>query len=100
MLKAIHRNFIQAVRAGRGDRLKGTDETLFNGDVWVGQEAVDLGLIDGIATPAQVLKQEFGVSDVRDYTPVTPLMDRLRRSFSAALEDLSPALSYRPALTW
>lgn len=100
MLKAIHRNFIQAVRAGRGDRLKGTDETLFNGDVWVGQEAVELGLIDGIATPAQVLEQEFGVSEVRDYTPVTPLMDRLRRSFSAALEDLSPALSHSPALTW
>ena len=98
MLQAIHRNFIAAVRSGRGDRLKGSDKELFNGDVWVGEEAAELGLIDGIASPQQALKDEFGVIRVRDYTPVTPVIERLRRSFSAALEDLTPTTG--PSLVW
>ncbi|RMD59547.1 S49 family peptidase [Candidatus Parcubacteria bacterium] len=99
MLEAIHKNFIAAVRQGRGNRLKGTDQELFNGDVWVGQEAVSLGLADGIATPEQTIRQEFGVENFRDYTPATPLVERLRRSFSAAVTSLIPGTT-GPSLVW
>ena len=34
----------------RGDKLKGEDKVLFNGEFWTGQPALDLGLIDGIDT--------------------------------------------------
>lgn len=44
----IHQAFIAHVKTRRGSRLK-PDADLFNADVWVGQQAVDLGLADGIA---------------------------------------------------
>lgn len=43
----IHQAFIAHVKARRGARL--ADQDLFNADVWVGQQAVDLGLADGVA---------------------------------------------------
>ncbi len=43
----IHQAFIAHVKARRGARL--ADADLFNADIWAGQQAVDLGLADGIA---------------------------------------------------
>lgn len=55
----IHAAFIAHVQARRGARLTtGTD--LFNADVWVGQQAVDLGLADGIAHLEPKMKELFG----------------------------------------
>src|SRR3569832_166991 len=45
MLNQIHKQFIDAVKAGRGKRLKETPE-LFSGLFWTGQQAIDLGLAD------------------------------------------------------
>jgi len=45
----VHESFKTMVRSRRGQRLKGDEATLFNGDFWVGQSAYELGLIDGIA---------------------------------------------------
>lgn len=59
-LKFIHEQFIKVVKQGRGDRLKGSDDTLFNADVWFGAESKDLGLIDEIGFFDQMLKAEFG----------------------------------------
>ena len=44
----IHAAFIDHVKARRGGRLDLTAD-LFNADVWVGQQAVQVGLADGIA---------------------------------------------------
>ena len=49
LLDDIHGQFIAAVRAGRGDRLKETPE-LFSGLVWNGRRAVDLGLADAFGS--------------------------------------------------
>jgi serine protease SohB len=54
----IHQAFIAYVKARRGARL--ADQDLFNADVWVGQEAVDLGLADGVAHPVPKLKDLYG----------------------------------------
>lgn len=47
----IHQAFIAHVKARRGARLASSESgaDLFNADIWVGQQAVDLGLADGIA---------------------------------------------------
>lgn len=58
--KGIHDNFIAHVRASRGDRLKGDDETLFSGDIWLADEARALGLIDGIGHLVPTMKAKFG----------------------------------------
>ena len=73
ILDPIHRNFIAHVQARRGQRLAtGTD--LFQGDVWVGQGAVDLGLADGIGHMVPRLKALYG-----DKVRLMPL--GVRRSF-------------------
>ncbi|RME48612.1 MAG: S49 family peptidase [Chloroflexi bacterium] len=81
-LKKLHANFIAAVRKGRGKRLKGDDKELFSGDFWTAEDALKLGLIDGIDTPDGVLQKVFGVTEVREYAPQPGLLKRL---ISAAL---------------
>ncbi len=56
--KVIHQNFKDQVTSRRGDKL--SDENLFNGDIWVGQEAVENGLVDGIAHVVPKMKELFG----------------------------------------
>ena len=57
----IHQIFIDMVRERRGSKLVENDETdLMNGDVWIGQKAVDLGLVDGIGDIRSTLRSKFG----------------------------------------
>jgi signal peptide peptidase SppA len=59
--REVHRMFVDLVRASRGGRLKeaGTPD-LFTGAVWVGAEAVDLGLVDGLGDLRSILRQRYG----------------------------------------
>jgi len=59
ILEPMHRNFIAHVTARRGARLS-TDTDLFQGDVWIGAQAVDLGLADGVAHAVPKLKALYG----------------------------------------
>ena len=60
--KKIHDNFIAHVQARRGTKL--TSDKLFTGEVWIGKDAVDNGLVDGIAHLNTKMKAMFG-EDVR-----------------------------------
>ncbi|MBN2905361.1 MAG: S49 family peptidase [Rhodobacteraceae bacterium] len=55
----IHEAFKDHVRARRGDRLR-ADADLFTGDVWVGAQAVEMGLADGVGHLIPLMKQRFG----------------------------------------
>ncbi len=54
----IHQSFIAQVKTRRAGRL--ADEDLFTGDVWVGRQAVEKGLADGIAHLVPKLKELYG----------------------------------------
>ncbi|MEO6300263.1 MAG: S49 family peptidase [Paracoccaceae bacterium] len=54
----IHNAFIAHVKASRGARL--ADADLFNADIWVGQQAIDVGLADGLAHLVPKLKDLYG----------------------------------------
>lgn len=56
----IHASFKELVRARRGQKLRADDAELFNGDIWTGRRAVELGLIDGLGELRGVLRQRFG----------------------------------------
>lgn len=60
--KKIHDNFITHVQSSRGSKL--TSDKLFTGEVWIGKDAVDNGLVDGIAHLDTKMKEMFG-KDVR-----------------------------------
>jgi signal peptide peptidase SppA len=55
----LHAAFIDHVKARRGTRLK-PDADLFNADIWVGQGAVDVGLVDGVAHLVPKLQALYG----------------------------------------
>lgn len=55
----IHQAFIDHVRRSRGIRLDDSAD-LFNADIWVGQQSVDLGLTDGVAHLTPRLRQLYG----------------------------------------
>lgn len=55
----IHENFIAQVKSRRGAKLpEGAD--LFTGDIWLGRQAVEVGLIDGLGHLVPVMKARFG----------------------------------------
>jgi serine protease SohB len=56
--RVIHTNFIDHVKARRGVRL--ADKNLFTGEIWVGQQAVDVGLVDGIGHLVPMMQDRFG----------------------------------------
>jgi len=58
--RKIHEVFVDLVRSRRGERLNDSYEDLFSGAFWVGAEALDLGLIDGLGDVRSVLRQRFG----------------------------------------
>ena len=60
ILDPIHAAFIAHVRARRGERLAKDQPDLFEGAFWAGQQAVALGLADGIAHPVPKLKALYG----------------------------------------
>ncbi len=57
LLDVIHQNFIEHVKSRRGAKLA---DDLFTGEIWVGQEAIDKGLIDGFGHLVPTMKALYG----------------------------------------
>ncbi len=74
MISNVHQQFIDIVKAGRGDRLA-NDETLFSGLVWSGEQALPLGLIDGLANSSTVARDKIGAENIINYTPSPDYLD-------------------------
>ncbi|MDX1592657.1 MAG: S49 family peptidase [Gammaproteobacteria bacterium] len=84
LLDAIHRQFIEAVRAGRGDRLE-DDPAIFSGLIWTGEQGVELGLVDAIASSGQVAREVIGAEKIVDFTPRRDIWQRLVDRFGTVL---------------
>lgn len=85
LLDNIHVQFVEAVRAARGDRLKADEAELFSGLIWTGDEALSLGIIDGLGSPGYVAREVIGQENIVDFTPRQDLLRRLADSFGAAV---------------
>lgn len=59
MLTEVHSQFKDIVKKGRGERLDYSNEALFSGDFWTGREALDSGMIDGLAGINEVVIDVF-----------------------------------------
>ena len=82
MLDEIHQQFIKVVKDGRGTRLKDAPD-LFSGRVWNGEQAVELGLVDGYGTVDSVARDVFKAPDVLDYTMKENFAERVAKRFGA-----------------
>jgi signal peptide peptidase SppA len=60
LFENLHQTFIDHVRARRQGKLQGEDASLMNGDVWLGPQALELGLIDGLGDLISVAQDKFG----------------------------------------
>ena len=76
--------FIGVVREGRGERLKETPDT-FSGLVWDGQQALDLGLIDGLANLDAVARDVVNAPELVDYTQREDWSTRLAQQIGASM---------------
>ena len=60
LLRETHTVFADLVRARRGDALEGDDAQLFSGEFWLGGQALELGLVDGLGDIRAVLRARYG----------------------------------------
>lgn len=82
MLEQVHQEFIERVKAGRGDRL-GDDERLFSGLIWTGVRGKELGLIDDFGSVDSVARDVIGAEKTVNYTPQRGLLERFSDSVGA-----------------
>lgn len=82
ILERTHQQFIETVRAGRGVRIKESELT-YTGLVWLGDEAVENGMIDGLADIGAVTRDIIDVKHSRVYEAEKSLMEELMGDISS-----------------
>ncbi|MCK4704373.1 MAG: S49 family peptidase [Gammaproteobacteria bacterium] len=88
MLNNIHQQFINAVKKGRGDRLKQDIEGLFSGLIWTGEQSLEIGLIDELASAGYVAREVIGEEDIVNFTITDDLLDRLAKRMGATMASI------------
>lgn len=97
MIDEIHQQFIDAVKKGRGDRLKEFDD-LFTGLIWTGQEAVEFGLIDHIGSASYVAREVIGAEDIVEYSVEEDVLERLVDRLGASTAKMLNKEAFSPKL--
>ena len=98
MLEQIHRQFIDVVKKGRGERLKETPE-MFSGLFWTGEQSVALGLADDFGSLDSVARDVVKAEKLVDYTNTQTLAERFAKRFGAAMgEGAVKALQVAPSV--
>jgi protease-4 len=84
LMSGIHQQFIDAVKQGRGVRLKETPD-MFSGLIWTGAEGIKLGLADELGSDRDVAEKIIGAKKLVSFNPEEKLLDRLTHRFGAAI---------------
>ena len=83
--REIHETFIGLVKASRGARLTGPENTVFSGEYWGAKTALGYGLIDRLGDLRAVVRERFG-KDV-----ATPLISSERGLFGRRAQGVGAA---------
>lgn len=84
ILDGIHKQFINVVKQGRGDKLKESPD-LFSGLYWNGEEGIALGLIDGLGSSSYVAREIIGAEEIVNFTPRINYLDRFAERIGASM---------------
>jgi protease-4 len=88
MLTNIHQQFIAAVKKGRGDKLKTDIDGLFSGLIWTGEQSIEIGLVDELASSGYVAREIIGEEEIVDYTVTDNILDRLAKRVGATMASI------------
>jgi protease-4 len=99
MLETVHQQFIDVVRAGRGDRLK-DDPQIFSGLVWAGQTSIELGLTDALGTVRSVARDVIQAEEIVNYTRREGLAERLAKRAGVAAGQTLARIWAMPGAGW
>ncbi|MCY1160409.1 signal peptide peptidase SppA, 36K type [compost metagenome] len=83
VLDNVHDHFINAVKQGRGNKLKSQDPAIFSGLFWTGGQAVKLGIADrtgSLNTLKRELKIDKAVNYTIEYSPFDSVLGRIGSS--------------------
>ena len=83
VLDKTHVQFIDKVKEGRGERLVVNEDT-FSGLIWNGEQALEMGLIDGLGSSGYVAREIVGAEDIVDFTPQPDPFERLTKTLGIA----------------
>ena len=93
LLDGIHQQFIEVVKEGRGDKLV-NDDILFSGLFWTGEEGIELGLVDELASASEVARDVIGAEDIVDFTKRENVLDQFAKQMgSAMMQSLNSSLN-------
>jgi protease-4 len=88
VLDTTHNQFIDVVKKGRGDRLKFQQHPeLFSGLIWNGEQALQLGLIDGLGNASSVARDVIGEQELVDFSVEDSPFDRFSKKLGASVAD-------------
>ncbi len=79
----IKEAFFQAVTLGRGDRLKVGQDVVLSGQIWIGTEAVRIGIADEIGTETDAINKAAQLAQVANYTTID--LHELTRSTTSTI---------------
>ena len=97
LLDQVHQQFISAVKAGRGDRLKDTPD-MFSGLVWTGEAGVKLGVADAFGNDDYVAKDIIGAEKLVDFTKQGRLIDKIAGKLGASFGQAIGSLIQGPSI--
>ena len=69
-MEAIKQAFLQAVQLGRGERLQIGPQRLLTGEIWLGTEALRMGLVDEVGSVSQSVERAADLARVAHYRVV------------------------------
>lgn len=88
VLETTHKQFIASVKQGRGDRLKDKEHPeLFSGLIWSGEQALALGLVDGLGSAGYVAREVVGEKELVDFTVEESPFDRFSKRLGASIAE-------------
>ena len=88
-LDLVHKAFIKNIVDQRAALAKHIDnQDIFSGKFWVGQTALDLGLIDGFGDCQHIATEIIQASEIRDFTLQPSLVERLTTKFKLMVKTI------------
>ena len=99
LLEGIHTHFKDIVLAQRGDKLKRDTPDLFEGSVWLGEKAVEIGLVDALGSLDSAVEAHLGVKETRTLSRRKPIMSSLIENAGVkAMQSILDASAHQPQL--